>query len=161
MEMNDKQRAHCDQFTHQRAKANRSHCSLSAGCTMDNRASKRQQQLHASSNQPPQLKPSNHTICKQRRPQEPQGAAESNQHEARATRRVAGEQAPCSAEDEYHPATARLPHPQNKAPHVVVLRRCEDLNIRTSGFQKIEEDSQRRPMDLRRQIKQQQQQRTS
>ncbi|GAB9474722.1 hypothetical protein Gpo141_00011840 [Globisporangium polare] len=132
---------------------------------MDSAASKRQH-LHASNSKNnnsaiQQLKPTstsaphNQTICKQRRPQEPQVAAESNQNEARATRRVAvtAEQAQCADESD-RTTTAR-------PPMVVVLRRCEDLRIRTSGFQKIEEDSQRRPMDLRRQhklLEQQQQQ---
>lgn len=130
---------------------------------MDNAANKRHV-LHASNNYniqqlKPTSTPDNQTICKQRRPQEPQVAAESNQNEASVTRRVAvAEQAQhCVVKDgENRPAaTARPP--------VIVLRRCEDLHIRTSGFQKIEEDSQRRPMDLRRQHKllEQQQQRMS
>lgn len=146
-----------DQFTHQQTTA------TLASSTMDNAVNKRHV-LHASNNNniqqlKPTSTPDNQTICKQRRPQEPQVAAESNQNEARATRRVAAEQAQyCAVEDgEKSPAaTARPP--------VVVLRRCEDLHIRTSGFQKIEEDSQRRPMDLRRQhklLEQQQQQRMS
>ncbi|KAL4151587.1 hypothetical protein PRNP1_008529 [Phytophthora ramorum] len=49
-------------------------------------------------------------------------------------------------------ATADL----SRSKSVVVLRRCEDLNVRTGGFQKIEEAAHR--LDIRRQRQQHQQQ---
>lgn len=88
-----------------------------------------------------------HKMCQLKQQQE--HLAASNQHEARmATPRRGAKETQCAVAE--HPEESCSSRSVQHAKAVVVLRRCEDLHVRTSGFQKIEEESQCRPLDLRR-----------